>query len=213
MHDATTHDATTRPSRWRISIRGLAVLAAVPLLAAACARAQPRPAVARGGGPPAAEPELSGDAPPAPQMQADVDLGRVVAQAILDEPAAAAAEVTLSVYDGVVRLEGVAPDLATHAAVLSAVWSVEGVRGVINRLTTSSVAPPSSLGIAVEVRDAFAVDPLLRDLSLEVAVEGSVVRLSGVVPDVVLRGRAEALARDVRGVRDVVNDVRVVPRR
>lgn len=207
------HDATRR-SRWT------AAIGVVALVALGCARSSPPPAPSyggpvvpapRGGGPPPGEAAQPLEAPPPTTTPEDAALGREVSAAITDDPVAAPAEVILSVENGVVRLEGTTPDFGTHAAVLSAVWGVPGVRGVVDRLATSTLASPSNLDVALGVRDALVADPRTRDLRLEVAVEGGLVRLTGVVPSLALRERAEVLARDVRGVREVVNALRVVP--
>ena len=60
---------------------------------------------------------------------------------------------------------------------------------------------------ATAVRVALVEDSELRPYGLTARAERGVVTLNGVVPTIGLRTRAESLARQVEGVRSVVNDL------
>jgi hyperosmotically inducible protein len=68
-------------------------------------------------------------------------------------------------------------------------------------------APLSDGAIVALIRSGFAGDSGLSILDIDVQVEQGIVRLSGDVPDLATRVRAERLARAVRGVTEVRNDL------
>ncbi len=73
----------------------------------------------------------------------------------------------------------------------------------------SKDAPRSDLSIREEVNEALADDPYVNASHIEVAVAGCVVTLTGYVGSRLEKRAAEDCALTVRGVRDVMNAVRV----
>lgn len=60
-----------------------------------------------------------------------------------------------------------------------------------------------------QVRQRLTSDPQVKGHQLEVEVNEGVVTLKGVVASEKLRGRAEKLAKKVKGVKQVINQLRV----
>ncbi len=112
--------------------------------------------------------------------------------------------IRVTAQDGQVILDGVVPSTAMKRMAETLARSIPGVREVQNDL----VADPE---IEAELALRLAADP---DLSppqarvLVTSVQGDVT-LAGWVSDEAARQRAEQLARSIRGVRNVVNDLRV----
>jgi hyperosmotically inducible protein len=65
------------------------------------------------------------------------------------------------------------------------------------------------LWIWTKTRGALAYADGLKDASINVDVENSVVTLSGTVPDEAQKAKAEEVARGVEGVKSVKNDIAV----
>ncbi len=106
--------------------------------------------------------------------------------------------------DGRVILGGVVPSTAMKRMAETLARSVPGVREVQNDL----VSDPE---IEAELGLRLAGDPDLsppRARVLATSVQGDVT-LAGWVPDEAARQRAEAIARSIRGVRNVVNNLQV----
>lgn len=83
---------------------------------------------------------------------------------------------------------------------------------------TSPVTPspatetaPSSAQVEIDVTSTLLNDPELREFPIDVKVAGRTAILSGHVPNDDLKSRAEKLARTVKGVGKVVNNITVEP--
>ena len=70
---------------------------------------------------------------------------------------------------------------------------------------------PSSTSIEIEVTSRLQTDEQLRPHVIDVKVTGRTAVLSGHVPDEELKKRAERIARTVRQVHSIVNDIAVRP--
>jgi len=112
--------------------------------------------------------------------------------------------IRVEAQDGRVILEGVVPSTAMKRMAESLARAVPGVREVQNSL----VADPE---IEAELGLRLAADPELSPPQARVlvtSVQGDVT-LAGWVPNEAARQRAEQIARSIRGVRNVVNNLRV----
>jgi osmotically-inducible protein OsmY len=61
-----------------------------------------------------------------------------------------------------------------------------------------------------QVQAAFLEDDLLKDFGIEILDSNGVITLRGAIPSRDARDRAEAVARDVPGVINVINEIDVV---
>jgi cell division protein FtsN len=71
--------------------------------------------------------------------------------------------------------------------------------------------PPTSTELEVDVSAKLLDDQDLRSSSIEVKVSGSTAMLGGQVPSEDLKTRAERLAKTVKGIRAVINNIVVKP--
>jgi osmotically-inducible protein OsmY len=72
-------------------------------------------------------------------------------------------------------------------------------------------APLADMAISDAVADELRVDRAVPEAKIEVLTTEGIVSLSGTVTNILAKERAEALAETVKGVRAVVNKIRVVP--
>lgn len=170
---------------------------------------------------------------PSPSRTADEWVTtEIQAQYFLD-PVIKARTITVVTLNGTVTLTGDVNTTTERARAAEIAAGTDGVRHVVNHLTVSGEpqpagtsgplpgtpaptdqpaaaeqqppSPPTDSMMTVEVRTLFAADPGLSLLDIDVEVENGVVRLTGDVPDLASRTRAERLARGVRGVTEVRN--------
>jgi len=72
-------------------------------------------------------------------------------------------------------------------------------------------AAPTSTELEIDVNSKLLDDQDLRSSSIDVKVSGGTAILSGRVPSEDLKRRAEKLAKSVKGIRSVINNIEVRP--
>ena len=72
-------------------------------------------------------------------------------------------------------------------------------------------APPDDNYIYDSVREKLATDAVVKGGAIDVDVKNGVVTLKGKVQDPKQKARAESLAKKVKGVKSVVNDITISP--
>jgi len=95
---------------------------------------------------------------------------------------------------------------ASQPAIVAAPYPAPGPAQPIDARTT-----PSSTSVEIEVTSRLQNDEELRPHVIDVKVTGTTVVLSGHVPDEDLKQRAERLARTVKQIQSVINDIAVRP--
>jgi osmotically-inducible protein OsmY len=140
-----------------------------------------------------------------------------IAQAVLktlraDEDMADAHFLEISVEEGVVRLSGFTRSYAGKLAIERAVSSVVGVREMRDYL---EVVPPKEhkpddRQIETAARRALEWDARLSQ-GVQAGVTDGVVRLHGAVNRFSQRNAAEQAVRNLIGVRDVLNEIKLEP--
>jgi osmotically-inducible protein OsmY len=140
--------------------------------------------------------------------------------------------------DGMLVLEGQVARLPEKKLALLRAAAVPGVAGIIDRLHVLPVTSAGDRQIRARLRDLFAQDPDFSDLELredlaesitatdykrvsrgsglgighiDVRVQDGIVTLDGIVPTLVRKRLAGAMAWWIPGVRDVINGVAVNP--
>jgi hypothetical protein len=76
---------------------------------------------------------------------------------------------------------------------------------------TETRSVPSNASIEIDVTSRLQNDEDLRTYAIDVKVTGGTAVLSGRVPSDELKKRAETLAKTVRGVQSIINDITVRP--
>jgi osmotically-inducible protein OsmY len=140
-----------------------------------------------------------------PMAEADVDLWEDVHEALLLAEPTTVSAIQVGVEDGVVVLEGVVRTEVARQLAPVVVSTVPGVKRVISRLT-------SDTEIQIRVASAIMADRRFQR-SKPIQVESFLgnVRLRGRVPSAEHKILAEQIARQVPGVKDVINELTVGP--
>jgi hyperosmotically inducible protein len=130
---------------------------------------------------------------------------------LLTDSRTPALDINVETHAGVVTLFGIVPSQDAKSAAEADARKVSGVKRVVNELQVVASAKQAEVkardeDIEGEVKKAFEKSDL-KDISVE--VKNGVVRLKGTVPSGSRRLDAAVLARSVKGVRAVKDDLRL----
>lgn len=117
----------------------------------------------------------------------------------------------IEVTDGVVLLNGRVPGLTSKRLAGVIAWWVPGVRDVFNGIEVDPPEDDSPDLIAEAVRAVLERDPFVNASQINVDVRGTLVRLTGLVPNETERFAAERDAWCIFGVDTVVNEIKIQP--
>jgi len=130
-----------------------------------------------------------------------------------------ASRIDVETRQGLVSLNGVvpSPDQKLRAELLT--QDIKGVRQVVNNLQVSTSPPTPSLStptqndpmITATIKDKLMTDRVANLARVHVDTTEGIVYLNGAVPSTDHKLRAEQVAREVRGVTQVVNNLQVQP--
>lgn len=123
-------------------------------------------------------------------------------------------DVTVTVHDGVVELNGTVPTYAAKTAAERDAYLASDVTRVINNLTVRFPATkvvPTDTEITTSVENKLNWNSQINSTGIRVITTDGIVTLSGVVDTYWEKGLAEDVARYTNGVIDVVNELTVTP--
>ncbi len=146
-------------------------------------------------------------------MKSDKQLRDDVMDELEWEPAVDAGDIGVEVKDGVVTLFGHLSSFAEKVAAERAVQRVSGVKGLAVeldvRLPTQEARSDTELAHAA--KSVLEMDTFVPKDAIDIVVEDGRVKLSGLVTAEFQRRAAERDVRNLRGVKDVINNVTVRP--
>lgn len=117
--------------------------------------------------------------------------------------------VDISTRNGIVSLSGSADTVLARNRAERIAESVVGVRSVINRIKVDPVVRKDGK-IKTDVMNAFLYDPAADSYEVTVSVNNGIVTLTGTVESLQEKALSGTIAKGVRGVREVKNDIVVV---
>jgi osmotically-inducible protein OsmY len=150
----------------------------------------------------------AGYSAPASNKPSDTDITYWIRYAITHDPRTAGRDITVETSDGIVKLRGEVDNLAAKNYAAAESKKIHGVRGVINEIAVKPVSR-SDADIAHDVRQRLENSGAVDARDLVVAVHGATVTLSGSAVDWNQKEEARFLASEVRGVKDVTDEVDV----
>jgi osmotically-inducible protein OsmY len=121
-----------------------------------------------------------------------------------------ASAIGITAQGGVVTLTGFIDTYAGKLAAERAAKQVRGVRAVANDVRVRLRCERTDTDIAADAVKALALRPALAD-SVQVAVHDGHATLTGEVPTLFKSATAEKAVRHIRGLKGVVNRLRVTP--
>lgn len=149
----------------------------------------------------------------------DAEIQVAILKAVLKDPTLRNLPLEIVVSEGAVTVTGVVPTTAERAAMEQLVKSVAGVKTVALHLAISQTTAPArspapekedaDLRLSKEVEFTLYRTDAFDIRTMKVTSREGVVRLSGTVRNLAEKLLAERVAREVEGVREVVNDLEV----
>lgn len=116
--------------------------------------------------------------------------------------------IDVSTKEGIVTLTGTASSLYSKEKAVRQAKSVKGVRAVVDQIDMT-LADRKDSEISQDVSTALLLDPATDSFEIEATVSGGFVTLTGMVQSWAEKNLAEEVARGVRGVKGVTNDIRL----
>lgn len=124
-----------------------------------------------------------------------------------------AADVQVSVHDGVVELNGKVQSYSARTAAFADAWAVPGVTQVIDHINVEYATESADDELQAACDSALSLNPDLDAAAIDCNVDQGVVTLRGSVDAYWKKAYAEELVSRIRGVVLVSNHLGVVPSR
>ena len=144
---------------------------------------------------------LAADPPPT-----DTDVNKAVETALFVDNYVPASQVDVVTAEGIVTLTGAVNNLLAKERAVQLAESINGVRAVIDRVTVTPSARRDA-EIKSDVEQALMDDPAVGRYDVHITVTNGVVTLTGTVDSYAQRRLAPEVAKAVRGVTDVKNQI------
>lgn len=144
-------------------------------------------------------------------MKANTKLQREVQDAIAWEPLLHAAEIGVTVQDGVVSLTGIVDSYAKKAEAESAAKKVAGVKALVENIEVKFPNSwfKSDAEVAKEVLVAFKSNYSIPDENIKIKVEDGWVTLEGELPWNYQKEEAVRIVKYLTGVKGVINKIKI----
>lgn len=138
----------------------------------------------------------------------DLEISRAVDGELIRDRATPADDILVSTIDGIVTLSGDVDNILAKDRAVTIAETVKGVRGVIDKI---EVAPPLRTDEAIQkdVQNALQWDPATDSWKISAESKGGVVTLRGSVDSWQEKELAAKVAKGVRGVKALENDLKV----
>jgi len=134
------------------------------------------------------------------------DIKFAILQRLVDDPLIAADEVFVDVDDSVVTLTGSVNTLLAKEKVVKTARATKGVYSVVDRLKVEPVVRPDA-EIRADVEAALSAYPATESYDIKTKVQDGVVTLAGQVDSWQEKQLAETVAKRVRGIKKIQNDI------
>jgi len=138
----------------------------------------------------------------------DVDITQAVETELINDPVVSSHLIDVHTSKGIVTLSGSVANLLSKDRAVRRAESVKGVRSVVNRLKVKPISR-SDPTIQHDVENALLHDPATTSYKIKVAVENATATLSGTVGSWIERDLCAQVAKGVKGLKAVKNNIQV----
>ncbi|MFO8013242.1 MAG: BON domain-containing protein [Phycisphaerae bacterium] len=139
----------------------------------------------------------------------DTAVAAAVTDELLYDPAVPLNRIDVDVRQGVVTLKGEVDNVLAKDRAARIAETVKGVRAVINRIEVEPSTQRSDEAIESDIENALVTDPAAESFEVSVAVQDGTAVLSGTVESFQERHLAAQVAKGVRGVEKIGNQIDV----
>ncbi len=144
----------------------------------------------------------------APKAIPDGAITKAVEQALVFDRGVFPDTLDVATMNGIVTLSGSVSNILARDRALRIAQSIRGVRATIDRIDVAALARPDA-DILRDIRAALVQDPATESYQVAVSVRKAVVSLSGSVGSYAEKQLVARIAKSVKGVKRVVNDVAI----
>ncbi len=137
---------------------------------------------------------------------ADSDITNAVETNLLFEEGVSSHLIDVSTNNGVVTLSGTVSNILEKDRAVDVTEHVKGVRSIVDKVEVRPVVRPD-YEIEQDILSSLAMDPATEVFEVSVKVDEAVVRLTGEVDSYAEKILAEKVAKRVRGVQQVINEI------
>jgi osmotically-inducible protein OsmY len=143
-----------------------------------------------------------------PKAITDHGITSAVERGLIFEKGVFPSNVDVSTSEGIVTLSGAVSNLLAKERAVKIAESIRGVRGAIDRITVTPVARPDA-DVRKDILAALRQDPATASYKVEVSVKSATARLSGTVGSYTEEQLAARIAKSVKGIKEIHNDLRI----
>lgn len=134
------------------------------------------------------------------------EITNAVDDELMEDVAVPSYMVDVSTVEGVVTLKGAVKNILAKDRAEKIASTVKGVRGIVNRITVD--APfRTDTEISEDVEDAFIANAVTESWEIGHSVDGGIVNLTGTVDSWQEKELAGKVAKGVKGVKGIDNDI------
>jgi osmotically-inducible protein OsmY len=149
-------------------------------------------------------------APAAPREIADRDITTAIEREFISDEGIDANAIDMETQKGVVTFKGTVDSILAKERAAKIAESIKGVRAIVNRITVEPGLGYTDAKLQKAVKNAFITDPAADAYEISVTVNGGVVTLTGKVDSWQEKQLSESVAKGVKGVTGVINNITVV---
>lgn len=147
-------------------------------------------------------------APEKPKSDTDVQITNAVDYKLLTDAALLNMQIFAKTKDGIVTLAGTADHLIAKERAVKIAQTLRGVRGVVNTITLDIPSVPDG-ELQKNVQSALRYDAATDCYEIQPAAKDGMVSLIGTVQSYYEKQLAEFVAKSVKGVRELTNNITV----
>jgi osmotically-inducible protein OsmY len=143
-----------------------------------------------------------------PKVITDHGITSAVERGLVFEKGVFPSRVDVSTSEGIVTLSGAVSNLLAKERAVKIAESIQGVRGAIDRITVTPVTRADA-DIRKDIQAALRQDPATTTYRVEVSVKNAMATLSGTVGSYTELQLAARIAKGVKGIKEIRNDLRI----
>jgi len=139
----------------------------------------------------------------------DANIREAIENEILFDAGVPLDDIDVASANGIVTLTGTVDNVLAKDRAARIARTVKGGRSVVNRIDVQPIPIRSDVSIERDIRNSLLSDPATDSYEVGVSVTNGIATLSGVTDSWQEKQLAETVAKSVKGVTDVVNNVEV----
>lgn len=140
---------------------------------------------------------------------ADEEITNAINASLLADDAVSANSISVATNDGVVDLTGSVNNILAKDRAEEITAATVGVRAIVNRINVVPGVMPSDNELKETIRNTWRSDPAVYSWEIDATAKNGVVTLTGEVDSHAKKNLAEVIAKGVKGVIAIENDIDV----